>query len=181
LTESDGAFRNLPAGATGPAAVPPLRAWEDSPVRSAASVAAQGLIDLAHLTGQSRYSQAGLRALSSLAGAVSRQWGAFLAGWAQAVEQAIRGPKIVTVIGAPADPITQDLSDHARRAYVPGGYAIVIDPDRKDQSALLARLGYRANNRPLAYVCRADACLAPAHSADDLRQRLRELTGQEAG
>ncbi|HOD83344.1 MAG: hypothetical protein BWX88_04815 [Planctomycetes bacterium ADurb.Bin126] len=175
LTESDGAFRNLPAGATGPAAVPPLRAWEDSPVRSAASVAAQGLIDLAHLTGQTRYGQAGRRALDSLTGAVSRQWGAFLAGWAQAVEQALRGPRTVTVIGTPADPIARDLSDHARRTYVPGGYVIAIDPARNDHLALLAHLGYQANNRPLAYVCRSGACLAPAHSADELRQRLDEL------
>ena len=175
LTESDGAFRNVPAGATGPAAVPPLRAWEDSPVRSAASVAAQALIDLAHLAGQSRYAEAGRRALSSLAGAVTRDWSTFLSGWAQAVEQATRGLRTVTVVGTPADPVTRDLIDLARRTYVSGGYVIAIDPTQKDQLKLLARMGYQADDRPLAYVCRGDACLAPAHSADDLNQRLGEL------
>ncbi|MCE5280131.1 MAG: thioredoxin domain-containing protein [Planctomycetaceae bacterium] len=173
LTAQDGGLLSAPAvSQPSPAAVAPQRAWEDAPVRSAASVAAQAMIDLGRLTGRQEYSQAGAAALGSFAGRAQRGFGTFLAGYAQAVDQHLNGPRTITVVGAVDDARTGELLAAARRAYVPGDLVLSVDPG---QAASLERLGVKAAEGPAAYVCRAGSCLPPAKSVEELCQRLEQL------
>lgn len=176
LTAADGAFWTAPKPATtGPTAIEPARSWEDSPSRSAASVAAGVLIDLAHVTGRQVLAAAGAKALKSFAGGVQREWGVFLGGYATALEHHLHGPRSVVVVGPSASRETQALAAAARRAYVPGGLVFVLDPARAEPAALLKRLGYPAGERPVGYVCHGKACLAPAASAAELAERIAQL------
>ncbi len=174
LTADDGGFLSRPASATTrPAAVAPSRSWDDSPGRSAASVAAQMLLDLGHVTGEGRYAVAARKALASFAGGVSRQWGLFFGGYAVAAEHSLHGPRTIVVAGA--GPAANALAGAARRAYVPGGLVMALRHGVKADRAILGRLIGAAGERPAAYVCRGTACLAPAYDPEDLRGRLSEL------
>ena len=163
----------------GPAAVPPRRGWEDSPTRSAASLMAHVLIDLGYLTGQDRYRVAGNKALRSFAGGVERGSGTFLGGYALAAEHLINGPRTVIVVkpAEKGDAVRFDaLVRAARRSYVPGGLVMAVDLSVAEQAALLKRLGYAPQAGAVAYVCRGKSCLAPAFAAEEVIQRLAELS-----
>jgi len=177
LTTKDGGFLTAPSPATThPWAVRPPRSWEDSPTRSAASVAAQALIDLGYLTGQAKYTAAGANALKSFAGAVRREMGTFLAGYAIALEHHLRGPRSIVVVGPAADADTGALAGAARKAYVPNALVLQLDPAVADQKVLIQRLGYAAADRPAAYVCHGKACLRPAGTLKELDERIDQLS-----
>lgn len=181
LAAEDGGLLDAPLpSAAQPWAPQPTRGWEDSPSRSAASVAAHVLLDLAYLTGEAAYAAATEKALAGFAGAPGRQYGTFLAGFAIAVEQFLHGPRTILVVGPEGNGTTATLARAARAAYVPNALVLAIDPSAADQAALLERLGYGAQNRPVAYVCRHKACLAPAYTPEELRRRIDELSGAPA-
>ncbi len=78
------------------------------------------------------------------------------------------------------DATTGELTDAARRSYLPGGMVLQFDPAEPAQAVLLARLGYAAADAPVAYVCRGSACLAPATTVAELRQRSADLARVDA-
>jgi len=157
------------------ATIDPVTSWDDAPTRSAASVAAEELLRLAALTGEDRYAQAAAKALASFAG-VDEQWGVAAAGYAAAVDTFLDGPRTILVIGPADDAATEALAETARRTYVPGALVMVIDLAQADQLRALERLGYAAAERPVALVCRGEACLAPAETPEELGERLGQLT-----
>ena len=160
---------------------PATRDWQDSPSRSAASVAAQALLDLGYLTGRGEYAVAARKALAAFAGGADRRWGTFLAGYAAALDRLLHGPRTILVVGPAADAGTRALADSARRAYVPGGMVLALDPSVAHQAALLHRLGYEPadDRKPVAYVCRARVCLAPAETPQQLAERIAEVAKAE--
>ena len=174
LTAGDGAFLSAPAAGDGPTDIEPQRSWQDAPTRSAASVTAEELIRLAYLTDDDRYAAAAQRALASFGG-IDETWGAFAAGYAAALETHLNGPRTILVLGPAGDEATGALADAARRAYLPGGLVLQLDPAQPDHRTLLDRLGYAPGDRPVAYVCRGRLCLAPAETPAELRERLVEL------
>ncbi|MCE5279129.1 MAG: thioredoxin domain-containing protein [Planctomycetaceae bacterium] len=177
LTAEDGGLLSMPAAVEpSPAAVVPQRAWEDAPVRSAASVATQALIDLGHLTGRREFSDAGAGALGSFAGRAQRGFGTFLAGYALAVDQHLNGPRTIAVFGAGDDERSRQLLSAAQRSYVPGGLVLAMDPSAAEQALAMERMGLAGAQGPAAYVCRAGSCLPPATSVDELRDRVKQLT-----
>ncbi len=176
LTSERGDFLSAPTpGETQLAGTWPMRSWQDSPGRSAASVAAQVLIDLGYLTGNEKYAAAATKALLSFAGGVDRQAAMFLGGYAVAADHLLNGPRTILVVGPTSQAATKGLLNLARRTYIPGGLVIGIDPSRPRDAKLLDRLGYVADQRPVAIVCRSKTCLIPAYTIDELRERLREL------
>jgi uncharacterized protein YyaL (SSP411 family) len=176
LRSENGGLLSSPRGAVPlPGAGVPAAGMEDAPSRSPASVAAQMLVDLGHLTGRREYAAAGVAALESLAGGVKREWGVFLAGFALAADHCLSGPRGVVIVGGTGDTLTAALATAARAAYVPGAMVLQIDPSRPEQAAILERLGYSLQGGPVAYVCRGRSCLAPARTVEDLRHRIREL------
>jgi hypothetical protein len=176
LTADDGGFFSAPAPeADDPAAVAPRRSWEDSPSRSPASVAAEALVSLGHLTDEDRYLGAGRKAVESFAGGASADMALFVSGFGLALDQVLNGPRTVRVVGPDGDDATGELTKAARRAYVPSCLVLTIDFSAQAQAGLLSTLGYEADDQPVAYVCRGAACLAPAHTPEELLDRLDDL------
>jgi uncharacterized protein YyaL (SSP411 family) len=199
LVADDGAFVSTsPAGAARADRPAPVRSWEDSPVRSVGSVAAEFLTDLGLLAGEARYVWAARRALESLAGAVGPDMGLFLAGYASAVEHLLAGPVSLAVV-AEVDPrrcqplagfksyppsgtasaqqhqLAQELGLMATRHYVPHTLVFLLDPRRDDDCSLLEALGYQQTAEPTAYVCQGAQCMEPARSVEDLRERMERI------
>ena len=178
LTDDDGGLLSSPAGAgDDPAAVEPTQSWQDSPDRSAASVAAEQLLLLARLTGESRYAAAARRALAT-APRLDSSYAPFVAGFALALDTSLNGPCSVLIIGPADDPLTAQMSQAARRAYLPGGFVLQLDVAVGSHQRQLELLGYSAADAPIAYVCHGSACLEPAETVEQLDQRLTDLAGQ---
>ena len=176
LVAEDGGFVNSPVPADNdPTASFRMRSWEDAPSRSAASVAAQMLIDLGHLSGQEKYTSAAAKALDSFAGGAERRAATFLGGYGVAAEHLLYGPRSVLVAGPTTHPTFEALAQAARRAYIPGAVVIALDPRQSDHAGLLKRLGYAADGKSVAYVCRSKACLQPAYTIEELKQRIDQL------
>ena len=152
----------------------PRADWQDSPIRSAASVAAGVLLELSCLSGQEQYATAARSALSSFAGSVNRHWATFIAGYALAVEQALSGPRRVVVVGDAA------LAREARRWYVPDAIVLELDGSGPERAEQLSRLGY-AGQENAAYVCAGSVCLPPAHNVKELSERICDLAGLAKG
>ena len=203
LRTPDGSFVSSIAAPPGvPADMPAHRQWEDNPSRSAGSVAAQMLIELSYLTGQEKYRAAAGQALASAAGDIRPEWGLFLAGYAQAVDDFLHGPRSVVMVacgtasktpgGEPDDADKQaggnvglpvsvvssspsSLAQLVRSTYIPCGITLVLDPKAPDQAKLIQRLGYPLTPEPAIYVCQGDKCLAPARTIEEFKERLSQL------
>ena len=218
LVHADGAFVAAPAdGEFAPPIQPPngsdaslaawplqpFVSWEDSPVRSAGSVAAEMLVDLAYLTGEAKYRQAAGRALESVAGAIEEPTAFSLAGCALAIDHYLRGPRTIVIAGdQPAascplhtkatldcgacttagrddQKVTEQLSIVAHQSYLSGGIVMVLHRDNEVHRQVQQRLGLPEGPKPSAYVCRPGACLAPATTVQLLQERLKELARLE--
>ncbi len=176
LTTSDGGFLNSPKIENGgPSSVSPTRQIEDSPTRSAFSVAAQVLLDIAYLTGRDDLRAASEKAMQSVAGAIDSSWGTFVAGFALSLDQSLNGPRVVAVIGPANNLEVARLTQTARQSYIPNAIVITLDPEVEAQALLMERLGYKAGEKPIAYVCKNKTCLAPAHTPQQLIERMEEL------
>ncbi|MFP4105471.1 MAG: thioredoxin domain-containing protein [Phycisphaerae bacterium] len=181
LTAENGAFLTSPIQERKHPGTPiGIPDWTDSPSRSAASVAAQSLYDLALLSGDDTYADAAWKALVSYAGAVRVNAGLYLAGYGQAVDHAVNGPRTVILLGTPNSRDARDMERIARETYVPGGCTLLLDPSDDRQAMLADRLGYESVDKPAAFVCRGEACLNPAMSPSELKTRLADLSGQES-
>jgi uncharacterized protein YyaL (SSP411 family) len=158
-----------------PSVVSPRRDLDDSPSQSAATVAAEALADLAWLTGEDRYREVAERALAASAAAVRGEWGLALAGYGLAVDHVTAGPRTVVVVGPTADEHMTELVAAARRAYVPAGLMLALDPAQAGQQALLKRLGYPVQGRIVAYICRHGSCLPPVTDPTELAELLSRI------
>lgn len=174
LVGRDGAFVSRPAPEVDePTAPAPRRSWEDAPVRSSASVAAEALADLGTITGEGVYTDAAAAALASFAGGVEEGYGTFLGGYALAVDRLLHGPRSVVIVGEAAP---EDMLAEARRAYLPHKLLLTLRPSDAGEKALLDRLGYApVPGGVVAYVCEGKVCLAPADGVETLRDRFEEV------
>ncbi len=181
LTADDGGLINAPAGHTlVQKSAGPTRSWEDSPSRSASSVAAHMLADLGYLTGRGEYVASARKVLESFAGGVTPGAATMLGGYAVATDRLLRGPQSILVIGPADDETTVRLAHTARKTYLPGAMVLVVDPGKAEQAKMLDRLGIVADKKPSATVCTGTICLLPAYSVDELNQRIAELLAMPA-
>ncbi len=171
LTAHDGGFRESPdADRSGS-----VHAWQDAPIRSASSVAAQALDDLAHLSGETAYADAARRALEGFASDVRSEWGTFLGGYALAVDRRLNGPRSVVVVGSADDEAFEELLAAGGRRYLPAGWTIGLDSARDGSRKLLDALGCEAREAAIAYVCHGRTCIEPAHTPHELDERIDQL------
>lgn len=174
LVASDGGLLSWP-GDDDPLTPPPSRSWDDSPSRSPASVAAQGLIELGYLTGDERFTQAAARAIASFAGSFRPEWGVVMGGYGLAMDSLLAGPRVVVVLTGADDADGRALHAAAQRSYIPAGLALRLDPALPSHRQLIQRLGYGFDSRAVAYVCAGKTCLRPARTVAELRERIMEL------
>jgi len=142
----------------------------DNATPAARSVAADGLLRWAALTGSTDGVDTALRALEPAIELAERAPRA--AGWGLAAAlSALDGPVEVAVVGALDDPRTLAL---VATAVARAGTAVAVGPAAGDGSAagdptvpLLADRGL-VDGTPAAYVCRGFVCDQPVTTIDDL-------------
>ena len=144
---------------------------QDNATPSENSLAANGLLRLAALTGDARYHDlagAWVRGMAALLGDHPTAF-AYLLG---ALEQLITPPLEVAVIGPPDDEGTAALWREVTSRLLPGAVTLRAAPgEGADQSPLLAdrRL---VDGHATAYVCQHYACQQPVTDPADLRAQL---------
>jgi hypothetical protein len=148
----------------------------DNATPSANSLAANGLLRLAALTGDSRWQEAGEVAVRAV-GAVMGEHPTAFAELLGALERAVRPPVEVAVIGDPADAATSALVAEVRRRFLPTAVAVTASPGAgADVTPLLADRPL-VDGKPTAYVCQHFACqrpvIDPEALADQLNNALR--------
>jgi hypothetical protein len=154
----------------------------DDATPSANSLAANGLLRLAALTGESRYEESGVEVVRMLA-TVSTSHPNGFAHLLAAVERHVTSPVEIAIIGDRADERTRALRREVATRLLPASVTLTGSPD--DPSPLLADRTER-DGAPAAYVCEHYACKQPVTSPADLREQLdavlaaRRTPGQQA-
>ncbi|MDQ1516125.1 MAG: uncharacterized protein QOE80_1955 [Actinomycetota bacterium] len=143
----------------------------DNATPSANSLAANGLLRLAALTGESRWQEAGEMAVRAVGPTMGEHPTAF-AELLGALERAVRSPLEVAVVGDPADAATFALTSEVRRRFLPAGVSVSAPPGTgADLTPLLADRPL-VDGRPTAYVCQHFACRQPVTDPADLATQI---------
>jgi len=131
---------------------------------SPTSVSAMNLLTLAHLTGESAYSDRAAQAIASFGGRLEEQ-GRAVPFMAAALSTSIAGGEQIVIVGRRAAADTKAMWTAANKAYRPFAVLTLVDPS--EQQGLAAQMPWIAqmrmrDNRATAYVCRGFACNAPS-------------------
>ncbi|RME94755.1 MAG: thioredoxin domain-containing protein, partial [Verrucomicrobia bacterium] len=131
------------------------------------SMAALGLLRLAAITGRKEFRESAERTLRFLAPRLS-QAPATLPVAAQALAWLVHEP-VRIVIAAPDPASAMPLVEAADRHYLPRRVIMGVQGPVDDFSRSLA--AQAGADQPVAFVCTGNACLPPAATADELRER----------
>ncbi len=140
----------------------------DDATPSANSLAANGLLRLAALTGETRYEPPATEVAEMLARPMASQPTAF-AHMLQACERSLTPPLEVAIIGPLEDPRTHSLRREVHGRLLPA--AVTLTGQVSDASPLLEGRDTR-DLVPTAYVCEHYACRKPVTSTEELRAQL---------
>ncbi|MFT5291216.1 MAG: hypothetical protein ACI82F_003293 [Planctomycetota bacterium] len=135
----------------------------DGAIPSGNSVAAYALLQLARLTGDSRYEELAAGTLRAFAGQV-RQGPNAHAMMLRGADMLAGGGIEIVIAGDPADPRTQALLDIVRAHHLPNAVLLLHNPATLEQ--LKAISPYAAamppiDGTPAAYLCRNYTCEVP--------------------
>jgi uncharacterized protein YyaL (SSP411 family) len=130
---------------------------------SPSSVSALNLLALAHITGETSYSERAAEAIASF-GPRLIQLGRAVPLMASALSTALSGGEQIVVVGRPGAADTTALWQAAHRAFRPFAISVLVDPAQ--QAAVAAHMPWVAamkmiDGKATAYVCRNFACDAP--------------------
>ena len=141
----------------------------DSSIPAGNAVATETFLRLAHLAGEDRYREIGEQALALFGDLLEKQpFGlAYLLG---VLDDHLRGPREVVIVGKRDLPETAALVRAAHTTYAPGQSVFVVDPNEPDAFVPVpARGKTQTLGAPAAYVCESFTCSAPVMEPDDLR------------
>jgi len=160
-----------------PLVVRPKDVFDDA-TPSANSLAANGLLRLAALTGEGRYESPAVDVAEMLARPMASQPTAF-AHMLEACERILTPPIEIAIVGPADDPRTRALRREVHHRLLPG--SVTLTGSASDESPLLD--GREARDLvPTAYVCEHYACRQPVTSPGDLREQLDAvLAGRNQG
>jgi uncharacterized protein YyaL (SSP411 family) len=146
--------------------------YQDNATPAENSLAADGLLRLAALTGDESYAAPAERWIRTLAPILAEHPTAF-AFLLEACERLITPPLEVAIVGEPDDPATAALRAQVSGRLLPATVRVAAAPGSgADLTPLLA--GRETVEGPAAYVCERFACKLPATDADGLRAQLDE-------
>jgi uncharacterized protein YyaL (SSP411 family) len=151
--------------------------YQDNATPAANSLAADGLLRLAALTGEPRYGEPARLVLARI-GSVAVEHPTAFAYLLTALDRAVSPPVEVAIIGPRDDEATAALRREVLARLLPNAVTLTAEPgDGADLTPLLA-------DRPLvdgqatAYVCERFACRLPVTDPADLRAQLDEAVKQ---
>jgi uncharacterized protein YyaL (SSP411 family) len=149
------------------------RSWEDGALPSGNSMAADVLLRLAALTGESEHEKLAEGILDAMSTTMAQHPSAFgnLLG---ALNFYLSPPEEIAIVGKPSADDTQELLRVVYSGYRPSKVVAVGLPDDDGAAAvpLLAGRG-QLGQRATAYVCRRFACQQPVNTPRDLAEQLR--------
>jgi uncharacterized protein YyaL (SSP411 family) len=148
----------------------------DDATPSANSLAANGLLRLGALTGETSYEPPARAIVEMLARPMAGHPTAF-AHLLAAAERLLTPPLEVAIIGTPDDPRTRDLRREVHRRLLPTAVSLTGTPS--EESPLLASREMRGD-APTAYVCEHYTCKQPVTAAAELREQLDAVLAQRA-
>jgi uncharacterized protein YyaL (SSP411 family) len=145
--------------------------YQDNATPSENSLAADGLLRLAALTGDDAYALYAERWINTLAPVLGEHPTAF-ALLLEACERLVTPPLEVAIVGRPGDPATAALRAEVRGRLLPATVRVVAAPGiGSDVTPLLAeRSG--VDEQAVAYVCERFACQLPVTDPAALREQL---------
>jgi uncharacterized protein YyaL (SSP411 family) len=144
--------------------------YQDNATPSENSLAADGLLRLAALTGEADPAQRAERWLATLAPVLGEHPTAF-AFLLEALERVVHPPLEVAIVGDPG-PARDALVDVLRTRVVPGSVRVTAAPGvGADVTPLLADRAV-VDGQPAAYVCERFACRLPGTEPAALREEL---------
>jgi uncharacterized protein len=146
----------------------------DNATPSANSLAANGLLRLAALTGESRWQEAGETAVRAVGPTMGEHPSAFgeLLG---ALERLVSPPVEIAVVGDPADPATGALMAEVRRRFLPRAVSVTALPATGAEVTPLLADRPLVDGKPTAYVCRHFACQRPVTDPAALAAQLDDV------
>jgi hypothetical protein len=139
-------------------------------------LAAEAHLILYRLTGREEHRQSAQQTLEALL-PYAPGMGIEAARFALTVDQFLRRPLLVTVVGENEDPVRAELLRAGHRAYAPNKTVQAVDPVW--EPARLARLGYPAEPAPAAYVCLGTLCARPTAAPEEVVAQAQAMLGQE--
>jgi uncharacterized protein YyaL (SSP411 family) len=140
----------------------------DDATPSANSLAANGLLRLAALTGDRSYEEPAVDVLRLLAQPMTSHPTHFAYALG-ALERYVTPPLEVAIVGNVSDDRTRALRREVTRRFIPSSVTLTGLPS--DASPLLAQRPLR-DGAPAAYVCEHYACRQPVETPDELREQL---------
>lgn len=136
------------------------------------AVAAEALIRLARLGGDSQYLDWARTALSTFVRDYER-YGTFAAGYALAVAQLLSEPLQVVVVASGKDPKRLALLRAAWRPYTLNRALLALDP--LGEAERLQAMGYPEEPIPRAYICVGHTCAEPVTEPSQVVATVRRL------
>ena len=133
---------------------------QDNATPSENSLACNGLLRLAALTGESRYEDAAarwIRVMAPLAGEHATAF-AYLLG---ALERRVSSPLEVAIVGGVDDPATIALRAEVTHRLLPSAVTLTAEPGVDGGGSPLLADRPLVDGRPTAYVCERYACRQP--------------------
>jgi len=140
----------------------------DDATPSANSLAANGLLRLAALTGESTFETLALEVLQMLASSAAAHPNGF-ANLLGAIERYVTSPSEIAIVGDPADPRTAALRREITGRLFP--VSVTLTGSASEVSPLLAGREER-DGVPTAYVCEHYTCRQPVTEPEALRAQL---------
>jgi uncharacterized protein YyaL (SSP411 family) len=145
--------------------------YQDNATPSENSLAANGLLRLAALTGTQSYATTARRWVATLAPVLAEHPTAF-AYLLGALDRAVHPPVEVAVVGDPTDAGTRALIREVTGRVLPGLVMLAAPPSvGSELTPLLADRGL-VDGRATAYVCRDFACDVPVTEPAALRAQI---------
>lgn len=132
--------------------------------------AARLYLDLFHLTNNEGYRTIAQQTLQSV---VYTPQPLPIALIGLAVDEWFRPPVHIAVVGIPDDVGTKALWNEASRLYCPRKMVKIFDPQHGAMK--WGEITFPYNEKPAAFICTDQICLAPVYQAEGMKERLAEL------
>ncbi len=146
---------------------------QDNATPSENSLAANGLLRLAALTGDKSGAEIARRWVGGLAPLLGEHPTAF-AYLLGALERIVTAPIEIAIVGAPDDPSTRALRAEVVTRLIPASVTLTAPPAGAETTAVSPLLEARelVDGRPAAYVCEHHACRVPVTTPEELRAQI---------
>jgi uncharacterized protein YyaL (SSP411 family) len=145
--------------------------YQDNATPSENSMAANALLRLSALTGETAYADAARRWLRALAPVLAEHPTAF-AYLLGALDRAVYPSIEVAVVADPSDPAAAALVREVTTRVLPGSVLLSAPPGVGTELSPLLQYRDMVDGKPTAYVCRNYACDLPVTEPAALREQV---------